>query len=160
MNHELESIVGQKVLSINMDRTYLTFHTENGPVSYWTNSQCCSKSYFFDFYGVSNLIGNIVTGFEEIQLSPGDEGYRKRTFDTKRTGNLKGKAKKLASVDSGIHTKVYGYRLTAESPVYGTVSAIFSFRNDSNGYYGGSLDLSYGEHLDTSETKLVKDLVG
>lgn len=153
-----ETLVGKTVLEIYMNRQMLTFVTDEGKVSFYANGDCCSKSYFFDFYGVENLLGRKVLSFEEVHLSPGDPGYRKRTFDARKRGNPKGKTKKVD--ESGIVTKVYGYRLTVEHPVFGEVSAIFSFRNDSNGYYGGSLEDADGSHIDDPACKITKDVIG
>ena len=36
-------------------------------------------------------------------------------------------------------TRCYGYEIVTEHPTFGEVTCVFSFRNDSNGYYGGSL---------------------
>jgi len=35
---------------------------------------------------------------------------------------------------------VYGYEIVTKDPVLGEVTSVFSFRNYSNGYYGGSLE--------------------
>jgi hypothetical protein len=33
----------------------------------------------------------------------------------------------------------YGFEIVTTDPKFGDVTSVFSFRNDSNGYYGGNL---------------------
>ena len=56
--------------------------------------------------------------------------------------------------------QVYGYRITAEHPLFGPVSAVMSFRNTSNGYYGGWMDRSHKEPNYLPEHQLFADKVG
>lgn len=151
---------GKTVEAIYMNKKMLTFATDEGFVSFKVAGECCSTSYFFDFYGVSNLVGSKVVNFEKVSLSPGDPGYNKRTYQTKPAGNPKGKAAKAAKdAKSKVFTKVYGYRLTTEHPVFGDVSSVLSFRNDSNGYYGGRMETS-DTHLTDEKCRILKDKIG
>lgn len=148
---------GKTVEAIYMSRKDLTFITDKGPVSFAVTAECCSTSYFFDFYGVENLLGSVVTGFERVYLSPGDPGYNSKTHQTKPKGNPKSKTSK--KVAEKVFTKVYGYRLTTEHPVFGDVSSVISFRNDSNGYYGGSMNSST-KHVTDENFRIMKDKIG
>lgn len=151
---------GKTVEEIYMSKKTLTFITDSGPVSFAVSAECCSTSYFFDFYGVVNLLGSVVVGFEKVNLSPGDPGYNKKTYQTKPAGNPKGKAGKAAkNPSSKVFTKVYGYRLTTVHPVFGEVSSVLSFRNDSNGYYGGRMEASTA-HLMDEKCRILKDKIG
>lgn len=148
---------GKTIERIYLNKTTLTFVTDAGSVSFAVVGECCSTSYFFDFYGVANLLGSAVVDFEKVDLSPGDPGYNKKTYQTKPKGNPKGKAAKAAP--SNLVTKVYGYRITTEHPVFGKVSSVLSFRNDSNGYYGGLMKEST-VHLTDEKYRILKDKIG
>lgn len=122
---KFDEIVGKKVTGIKMSEDYLVFEYDGGEVCYTVWGDCCSMSYFFDFYGVKNLLdGGPVESFEAVELSVGDVGYHPKTWT-------------VDDEDEYCYTQVYGYRLTVEHPLFGTVSAVLSFRNESNGYYGG-----------------------
>jgi hypothetical protein len=73
---------------------------------------CCSESWFADFFGLNSLLHCIVKAVVVIDL---DEVY---TCDVER--------------ERQYHDKVYGYKFITDK---GT--AVLSFRNSSNGYYGG-----------------------
>lgn len=147
MNYD-KSLIGKTVEKIYMNEEYLTFVTDDGNVSFTVDADCCSYSYFFDFYGVANLLGKKVTAFESVDLGPGDPGYRKETF-----GDGDG------YVPGGECIQVYGFRITTEHPLFGDVTAIFSFRNDSNGYYGGWLETAKRD-LEDERYRILEDLIG
>lgn len=111
------SLVGSKIHKVRMNEDYLVFETDNGVKAFTVYGDCCSHSYFYDFYGVQNLLdGGKVTEVGEVSLHPSDL---------------------VVNGDDGC-LKVYGYKLTVESVRgLGPVTAVFSFRNSSNGYYGG-----------------------
>lgn len=127
------AIIGQTITGILMGEKQLVFETRNKPVKFMVSAGCCSQSYFFDFYGVKNLLGSVVTKFERVELTAGDVGYHAATYDVPVAGEK--------GMERYSHTQVYGYRLITEHPVFGEVSSVFSFRNDSNGYYGGDMTL-------------------
>lgn len=123
-----EALIGASVEAIYISEDRLVFDTDRGPVGYRVHGDCCSESYFYDFYGVAALIaGGPVTACEAVDLAPGDPGYRPETWE-KGVGVLTPCAEEI---------EVYGYRLTVEHRYFGDVSAVLSFRNSSNGYYGG-----------------------
>ena len=70
----LNKLVGKKITKIRMDEEFLVFETDDSGVHAFTvEGDCCSHSYFFDFYGVRQLLeGGKVTSTEEVELSPGD----------------------------------------------------------------------------------------
>lgn len=121
---KLNELVGRKVTKISFSQDYLRFETESGHTYTFTVSgDCCSSSYFYDFYGVQNLLKNgPVTEVKEVELAPAD-----------------------LKQEDGDCIAVYGFQLTTESPEFGPVTSVFSFRNRSNGYYGGSLEDSTSE---------------
>lgn len=148
-----KAIVGKLVTGILMSEDVLQFEyddgTENGSlVTYRVDGDCCSYSYFFDFYGVEKLIGARVTAFEPVELQEGDPGWlsedqREVDWET---------------------TEVYGYRLTVEHATLGPLSAVVSFRNKSNGYYGGWMEIvddmsHFNAHL-PEDWRLTEDRIG
>lgn len=113
-------LTGKKINKIFLNRTNLKFETDHGSFVYAVDGDCCSYSEFWDFYGVKNLLAaGPVKEVSEVELDPA-------------TGSLRPNA-------DGESTQYYGYKLVAEHPELGDITAVFSFRNMSNGYYGGSL---------------------
>lgn len=111
--HSLEDIVGKKVLRIFMNEDSLKLVTGDKTFTFTVKGECCSHSYFYDFYGVKHLLNNgPVTEVKEVELGGMEPEY-------------------------GDRTDCYGFQLTTEHPEFGPVTSVFSFRNDNNGYYGG-----------------------
>lgn len=138
------ALVGATVRAIHISEDYLTFDTDRGLVTYTVEGDCCSHSYFFDFYGVEHLLKNgAVTAFESVGLSPGDVGYHAPTWTVPE--------------DAYDEVVVYGFRLTTEHPGFGSVTSVFSFRNSSNGYYGGWMYLTEGA-IHAGQRQLTADI--
>lgn len=121
MNNICERLVGKKVVAVRMDETYLGFAFDDGTNTGFTvEGDCCSYSYFHDFYGIDKLLANgPITEVSEVYLGPGDPGYI------------------VVDNDSYNCIRVYGYRIVTVSPQWGEQTSVFVFRNSSNGYYGG-----------------------
>lgn len=120
------AIVGKKVTGVYLDYDLLAFETLDGPVYYSVEGDCCSRSSFHDILGVKKLIesGKVIK-VEEVGASFECDNYSE-------------------SGDDCIST--YGYAFVAEHPNFGEITCVVSFRNDSNGYYGGWMEegFSYG----------------
>lgn len=144
----LEYLRGNRILKIWWSEDQLDLMTERGGISFAVEGDCCSHSYFHDFYGVADLLNKELTGFEEVHLQPGDVGYRSDTWE-KGTGEVE--------YDN---IQVYGYRFTWEDPLFGTRSAVLSFRNSSNGYYGGWMEPVQYRPGGPNSRVLTKDVVG
>lgn len=130
---ELEVLVGKKVLRIWWSETVIVFETNHGQRSFLVDGDCCSYSYFYDFYGVEKLLNNgAVISVNDIEL--GEDGYFECDHEL---------------------IQVYGYQLVTEHPVWGEQTSALSFRNASNGYYGGNLSYE-GEWLYSAE-KLARE---
>lgn len=104
------------VQHIRIDADYLNITTDHGELGFGVDGDCCSRSYFNDAVGVNKLIGSLLiaihmTGGDEIEVEP---KYQDRVLH-------------------------YGLTVVSEHPVWGDVTTVFSFRNESNGYYGGSV---------------------
>ena len=124
LEETFKKMVGATINNIFFSECYLKFRTDSGDFVFSVEGDCCSESCFYDFIGVKNVLGNKIVSIEEIQLEAND-------IIKDKYGDLKDK--KGGNED----IKVYGYRITCEHPEYGEVSGVFSFRNYSNGYYGG-----------------------
>lgn len=113
---ELTKLVGKTIKNIYFNKNNLRFVTDEGSFTFEVEGGCCSHSEFWDFFGVENLLKNgLVKGVDSVEL----EG-----FPSKPEG------------DDDL-TQYYGYKIISESPTWGEQTSVFSFRNMSNGYYGG-----------------------
>lgn len=123
-----KKLIGKKIHRVFMDQEFLKFDTDHGYVSFTVEGDCCSHSYFYDFYGVKKLFNNgPVTDFKSIELKEGDFNW----VDPNKEGDYE-------------CIQCYGYAITTINPKFGEQTSVFSFRNNSNGYYGGSLEY-YGK---------------
>lgn len=112
----IDVLVGKKVKRVFMNALNLRFETDQGDFVFGVEGDCCSQSYFHDFYGVKNLLEHgAVTEVKEVPVDSRSES------------------------DDGESVQAYGYQMTTESGKFGPVTSVFSFRNYSNGYYGGFL---------------------
>lgn len=141
----MEKIIGKTIKAIFLDEQYLTFETEDGDViTYSVDGDCCSHSVWYDFFGVESLIGKKVTGVKDVELTQDDwllrrlAGYDKKNYQES--------------------ISIYGIQIDFEGVRWGDQTAVVSFRNYSNGYYGGS----YGLEPDTqkrSNNQIFKDVL-
>lgn len=117
----MKELIGKKItgLRINEDQSLLVFDTDQGPVGYVAEGDCCSESWFADITGVSALLGGTVQMVSEVDLDDYNvnDGRTRQEYD-----------------------EVYGYKLTTDKGYADIV-----FRNSSNGFYGGALELLNGE---------------
>ena len=117
-----QKLVGKKVLRIYMNEDFLKFETDKGNVVFGVDGDCCSASVFYDFFGVKKLLNNgAITEVKEVELTKDDKAD-----------------KNLERFEDSV--ECYGYQITTEDKELGLVTSVFSFRNYSNGYYGGSLE--------------------
>jgi hypothetical protein len=124
-----KELIGHKIVAIKMNKYYLVFKTDKDVIAYGVDGDCCSQSYFYDFYGVENLLKNgEIKDVTAVNLLDGD-------FNSTRVIN----PVEQAFIDSG-ELKLYGFQITTEGE-FGEVTSVFSFRNSSNGYYGGGMNL-------------------
>lgn len=125
MKTELKNLIGKKILEVWINEEYLKFVTDQGNFVYQVTGDCCSHSYFYDFFGIKNLLNNTVESVEAVELLPSDVVCYNQS---ERGGDV---------------IQVYGYRITSklsDEHSWGGTTSVFSFRNSSNGYYGGSID--------------------
>lgn len=128
----LEKLVGSIVQKIYFNEEYLKFETDKGTFIFTVEGDCCSSSMFYDFYGVKKLLkGNPVISTKAIDLD---------ASDVKVDGEYSTDKK---SSDESI--QVYGYELVTKDSILGEVTSVLSFRNYSNGYYGGWMQEESGD---------------
>lgn len=115
----MKELIGKNInrVLINADDTIIAFDTNDGVVAYETYGDCCSSAWIESITGVEALIGQTVTGQETIEMPvPPSREYKSDHY-----------------VDE---LRDYGEKLATAKGVIDIV-----YRNSSNGYYGGSLDL-------------------
>ncbi len=117
--------IGKKISVIRFHTQALIFEFDNGTyLPLGVDADCCSYSYFYDFIGVKKIIGKKIIGFEEIELSDSE-------LDESQKEQCKNRELDL-----------YGYKIICEDnndKFMTSNTAVFSFRNESNGHYGGGL---------------------
>jgi hypothetical protein len=109
--NNLDSLLGKNVKQVFWTDEELGFTFTDGTwAAFVVYGDCCSWSYLYDFHGVKKLIENgpIVS-------------VKALDADVKEDGEL----------------ECYGWEIVTEHPVWGEQTSVFSFRNESNGYYGG-----------------------
>lgn len=113
---ELDALVGRSIRRVFMNEEFLLFDTDAGPLAFTVEGDCCSSSYFYDFVGVGKLLANgrVVSVASIDMADPDDEDSRR-----------------------GYVVVAYGFEVVTEHPMWGEQTSVLSFRNDSNGYYGG-----------------------
>ena len=113
----MNELIGKKITGmwVNNDQSILAFDTDKGVVAYITWEDCCSETWFADITGVSALLGGTVQTADEVSM----DGYNVEDGRTRQECD-----------------EAYGYKLTTDKGYADIV-----FRNSSNGYYGGSIEL-------------------
>ena len=109
-------LVGLKINNAELsdDKRYLTIIVEDGQIfKYFTEGDCCSISWIESIEGLDDFIGSTVTSVENSCGS---------SF-----GNT-------AAPDYDIFTQVYFYKFKTSKGYFD-----IEMRNESNGYYGGSI---------------------
>lgn len=114
-SEDMRKLVGHKVMGIfvSNDEEELIFVTATGAFRYRAYGDCCSRTWFADMVGVKQLIGYTVTATAAVDM-PVPEDERSRSEEDQ---------------NYGIHLWTSG----------GACDIVY--RNASNGYYGGSIDL-------------------
>lgn len=131
-----KDLVGHKITNIYFDSDHLAFKLDNGEVkTYGVEGDCCSRSYFYDFLGVKKLLDNgRVISVKEVPLDESDPRCKRQGHEDE--------------------LKCYGFEIVTEDPKFGEVTTVFSFRNDSNGYYGGWIR---NDNFDATQITEIKD---
>jgi len=115
----IQKLVGTTVLEVYMNKRYIRFVTDRGSYTFEAYGDCCSSTELYDFIGVQKLLLNRVLEVHEINL---DGSHFKKPMDYEDV------------------VAYYGIKFVVEDPQWGEMTAVLAFRNNSNGYYGGSLE--------------------
>jgi hypothetical protein len=160
--HGQHPLIGSTVTDIWWSENRLTFTTDRGPITFEVEGDCCSHSYFHDFFGVSHILNNgPITEFTPVDLQPGDPGHPKPAlYPGDQDASNVFEALNEPEDDYADHIQVYGYRITTEHPQFGPVSSAFAFRNASNGYYGGYMLLADDPSIHEDQKQITNDIVG
>lgn len=119
-----KQLVGLTITDIRWDGDSITFNTqEKGDITANVYGDCCSHSW----------IDSVETPAR---------GYPAVVQDAFSL-DLPGQDSDPPSEDSGTYRKYYGLRIVTDN---GDID--IDYRNDSNGYYGGSLDFPYVEGVE------------
>lgn len=114
-------------IALNDDQTLLSFETDKGILNYRAIGDCCSVSWFNDILGVSALLGGKVTEVIEMKEKEAEE------YESKEKHPF---TPQIAIEDNTELIQIYGYKIITNKG-HGEII----FRNASNGYYGGELEL-------------------
>ena len=114
-----QALVGKNVTRIRMSTDYLVFDTDQGYVGYTVEGDCCSRSYFYDMHGADKLLANgPVVSAKAVDVALYDN----------------------ADGPNDDFVQAYGFEFVTEHPDFGEMTTVLSFRNASNGYYGGWME--------------------
>ncbi len=113
----MEHLIGHliRALYVSPGEEQLAFVTDKATITYGTDADCCSETWFADVLGVNALLGATVTAVEDLQLPAG--------YDAQTDGRTRQE-----------EDDVYGHTIVTDR---GRCTVIY--RNSSNGYYGGNL---------------------
>lgn len=137
-----KKLIGSTLNKIFFSSDYLILETDKGTFTYTVYGDCCSRSVFYDFIGVKKILNKKIVEVKRV-LDVGDDN----NIEDENDYNLK--KHPYSSNDS---IKVYGYRITVEDKEFEELSAVFSFRNYSNGYYGGEMEEFHGSILEIKDS--------
>jgi len=113
----MEHLIGHiiRALYVAPGEEQLAFVTDTTTITYGTEGDCCSVTWFADVIGVRALIGQKVAAVEDLELPAG--------YDAQNDGRTRQD-----------EDDVYGHTIVTAA---GRCTVIY--RNSSNGCYGGNL---------------------
>lgn len=127
-------LTGRTITAIWISEDRVTFATDAGELTWRAEGDCCSTSYIYSLEGVERLLaGRPIVAVHSIELQEGDLGWH--------DPDCRGCSWRPEGFAHDV-VEVYGYRFTTVDPRWGEVSSVLSFRNESNGYYGGWLEFT------------------
>lgn len=142
MSCPLDILVGKKINAVYINDRFLRFDFDGvNFIVFTVEGDCCSHSYFYDFYGVKKLLDNgpVISvreiALEDPEIKKDEDGYCAEC------------------------TRAYGFELVTESREFGEQTSVVSFRNDSNGYYGGWMEACKGGFDPKVEPQVFDDVV-
>lgn len=127
----MQELMGHTIrhIYVNGDQHILVFDTDNGKLSYETTADCCSETWFADIIGVPYLLSATVQAVSRSVLPEVNDGRTRQEVD-----------------------EFYGVSLDTSK---GHVDIVF--RNSSNGYYGGNIELCTKGYTNLRLTEILAD---
>lgn len=115
-----EALKGKRIQSFILDdgREAITFQTDAGAVRLETDGDCCSQTWIESLDDPDALLGTVISA---AQIEMPD------------LGNVPTPHHEYADV-----VEYYGLKITTERG-----RCVIDYRNDSNGYYGGWLNVAF-----------------
>ena len=120
MIHVPNPLIGKRVVSVHLasDKKAIRFIVDGGdPIVARVDGDCCSSSWIESLDAPAALLG-VVTSVEDLDMPDLGNGQA-QTEDKERDADC---------------IAYYGCKITTERG-----ACVIDFRNESNGYYGGSL---------------------
>ena len=114
---------------VNSDQSEMYIDTIDGTICLEAHGDCCSETWFADFVGVEAFLCSTILLVERLPTREADDNRTRQQVD-----------------------EVYGYRFRTANG-----DSTLVFRNSSNGYYGGSLDVKEIEAMPTGLTQIIAD---
>ena len=127
----MDCLVGRTITGILVEseyQEYITIETDKGPFHFEGDGDCCSVTYIAEIKNLHYVLCSVVTEVEELPMTEG-EGTRQD------------------------EDKIYGYKIRAANGKF----FMLVFRNSSNGYYSGSLNLIDNVPDNKKWTRVLKD---
>lgn len=137
--------IGQRLLreiTVDQGQDFITFWFQEGPeVIYDAEGDCCSRSWIEHVEMPDSVVGRKIVGYDEPDLPTHDGHECDPTVDVNPAGwslkKLVGEERYREEYCKGHDVlKVYHTRLFLDNGE----SVTIEYRNDSNGYYGGTLE--------------------
>ena len=125
----LKTLIGKTLTKIEWNEGEVTFFWDGGKARFEACGDCCSHTWIDSFEGNEDIIGDEIVKVTELELG----GMDNPSAEECKCKNADHDADHKYGHDS---LALYGYRIETNK-----ASATLDFRNDSNGYYGGSLEL-------------------
>jgi hypothetical protein len=128
------TLIGKRIARIDVGgkEDLLLFVFADGRSVVWqTVSDCCSETWFADITGFDALIGGTVISAESVPM-------RKPDHDDARTRQDE--------------DEIYGIKIVTDKG-----RSLIEFRNSSNGYYGGNLEIARSIPLQTRWRQIEAD---
>ena len=131
-----DMVAGKAYSRIMVSDYQMALQHESGWILLDTEAECCSDTWFAEVIKAKDIMGKTIKQVEELRLHEcevKDDGRGSQDVDL-----------------------IYGYKLRAEDGSF----CLITFRNSSNGYYGGSVSarerslFSPLEHTDITLSKL------
>lgn len=110
--YDLVGLTVRKVLFDFEEKEWMILETNKGSVALLTEGDCCSHSWIYALTGVDNLVGQEILAVTN--------NYEVNAFD-----------------DDHDYIRVYTVDIKTRRGVF-----TIEFRNSSNGYYGGSIEVT------------------